>query len=74
MQEWDARRCPGCGDDITETTKDEHDGAYRAQLPVRCHRCHSLYDATDLIHAKREDGSDAYPQPRALSIPIVLRK
>lgn len=45
---WEERRCQGCGGDLTETTRPEHDGLgpdrwrYAALLPVRCHRCTAL--------------------------------
>jgi hypothetical protein len=44
---WQDLRCHRCGGDLTETTDPANDGspgnsAYRAQEPVRCHRCTAL--------------------------------
>lgn len=41
-------KCPGCGLPLSETTDPEHEGAYEAPPPMRCHAC------TPLEHRKDE--------------------
>jgi hypothetical protein len=31
--------CPGCGGELAETAKPEHEDRYRHRPPVECHRC-----------------------------------
>lgn len=41
-------RCPGCQLPLSETTDPDHEGAYEAPPPTRCHAC------TPLEHRKGE--------------------
>ena len=68
---FDDRRCRGCGGDLAETTRDEHDGLgpdrwrYAPLLPVRCHRCTALA-------ASEAEYKDS-PHPHALMHVVELR-
>jgi hypothetical protein len=60
---YEADACPGCGQPLSETTRPEREGRYRAGLAVRCHHC----TASAL-------GAEPYrdsPQPNALLIPVT---
>jgi len=65
LQDYEAGLCPGCGTPLAETTKAEHEFAYVAKDPIRCHRC----TASQRAMTAHEDK----PQASALSIPVVLR-
>lgn len=39
LLEDDADRCQGCGQPLSESTRPDAEGAYRADLPTRCHAC-----------------------------------
>ena len=47
---WRQHQCPGCGGDLTVTTKPENEERYRHELPLQCFRCvafaqsHKAYD------------------------------
>jgi len=68
---WEERRCRGCGGDLTETTRPEHDGLgpdryrYVPLPPVRCHRCTALAAS----EAKYKDS----PHPHALIHRVKLQ-
>lgn len=64
LEQYEASLCSGCGEPLEETTKPEHDGAYRAELPIRCHRCTAAGVATEAYEEN--------PQPQALMFPVVL--
>jgi len=64
LQDYEATLCKGCGHPLEETTKPEHDGAYRADLPIRCHRCTAAGAA--------QEAYGENPQPEALMFPIIL--
>jgi len=34
--------CDGCGGHLPDTTAPDADGAYVAELPIRCHRCTAI--------------------------------
>jgi hypothetical protein len=61
---YEANLCPGCRQPLAETTKPEHEFAYRAGQAIRCHRC----TAIDRAHTKYESA----PTPGALLIPVRL--
>lgn len=58
LLEYERSLCPGCRDDLAETTKPENEDKYVADLPIRCHRCTASERASE---AYRES-----PQPGAL--------
>lgn len=39
LQIYRETKCPGCGGDLDETTKAEHEDRYRHELPLQCYRC-----------------------------------
>lgn len=47
LDQYERQLCQGCGKALTETTKPEHYGAYRAGLPQRCHACTAIYEASE---------------------------
>lgn len=36
---YEAGLCPGCSNPLAETSKTEHEDAYRPEPPTRCHYC-----------------------------------
>jgi hypothetical protein len=66
LADYEARLCGGCNQPLDQTTKAEHDGAYRAGLPIRCHRCTASLQAQE---AYQEN-----PQPQALMFPVDLHQ
>lgn len=62
---YEANLCPGCRHPLDETTRPEHEYAYRAEEAIRCHRC------TASQRAGEHYGANEYSS--ALFIPIVLR-
>ena len=64
LEEYEAGLCQGCRDRLAETTRPDRDGAYRAGLPIRCHRC-----TAQLQQAERYADTT---QPTALLIPVEL--
>jgi hypothetical protein len=63
---YESELCPGCGHPMSETTAPENEFKYRAELPIRCHRC----TASGVAMAVYEDA----PQASALFIPVHLRE
>lgn len=55
--------CSGCGGHLPDTTAPDADGAYVAELPVRCHRCTAIGVQADAYHIP------TVPQPQALRYP-----
>ena len=39
LRNYEAGLCPGCNHPLEETTKPEHQDAYRPDEPIRCHYC-----------------------------------
>lgn len=39
LEDYEARLCGGCGDDLDETTKTENEGAYEPLPAILCFRC-----------------------------------
>jgi hypothetical protein len=60
-----ANRCPGCGGDLTVTTKPEHDDAYRPDLPLQCHRCAGF--------ARSHEAYKDHPHPQTLIHMVAQR-
>ncbi|HEY9414796.1 MAG TPA: hypothetical protein VIQ30_08575 [Pseudonocardia sp.] len=61
----EALTCSGCGGYLPHTTAPEADDAYKAELPIRCHRCTAI-----------AIGADAYsdtPHAHALRFPTRLQ-
>lgn len=44
---YESDRCGGCGGLLLETTDPGAEDMYRAELPVRCHRCTAIAEAVD---------------------------
>jgi hypothetical protein len=63
--EYEGGLCPGCSQPFAETTDSQNEFAYKATLPVRCHRC----TTSDIA----SEEAQKLPHPSALFIPIVLR-
>lgn len=61
---YEASLCGGCQHPLDETTRPENEYAYRAGLPIRCHRCTAM--------AMASDKAQSLPHPSALMIPIEL--
>jgi hypothetical protein len=64
LHDYESRLCSGCHQPLDQTTKREHDGAYRAELPIRCHRCTASLQAQEAYQES--------PNPQALMFPIDL--
>lgn len=43
LLEYEDQVCPGCGGYLPETTRDEAEFAYVAEVPQRCHRCTTVH-------------------------------
>jgi hypothetical protein len=67
---YEADSCPGCGDQLSETTAPENEFAYKVGLPVRCHRCTASGIASD----QYTDPDKGATQPQALFMQVELRK
>ena len=39
LMDYEAGLCPGCNLSLDETSKSEHQDAYRPEEPIRCHYC-----------------------------------
>ena len=39
LMEYEAGLCPGCQHPLDETSRPEHQDAYRPEQPIRCHYC-----------------------------------
>lgn len=48
LEDYEAGLCPGCQQSLEETSKPEHQDAYRPEQPIRCHYCtaRALVDET----------------------------
>lgn len=53
------KTCNGCGGWLPETTDPGNEGKYRADEPIRCHRCTAL-------HSKRSDYQEPHHQALVL--------
>ena len=47
LMEYENSLCPGCKHPLEETTKPENEYRYRAEIPMRCHRCTAIAMAGD---------------------------
>jgi hypothetical protein len=66
LAQYEAECCPNCKEPLEETSKAENEFRYRAEVPIRCHRCTATEIATDEAQSR--------PHPAALLIPIRLRE
>lgn len=66
LTQYEAECCPNCREPLEETSKPENEFRYRAETPIRCHRCTATEIATDEAQSR--------PHPAALLIPIRLRE
>jgi hypothetical protein len=66
LLDYEASLCSGCGHPLEETTDPDKEFKYRAQMPVRCHRC--------TASAQAMDSFQDMPHPEALHIPVILRE
>lgn len=66
LADWEADQCPGCGGNLAETTKREHEYAYvpDSAREALCHRCvgHTIAGSRYAEH----------PHARAMMIPLRL--
>lgn len=65
---YEAGLCPGCRHPLEETTDPDNEFRYKAQTPVRCHRCTASSVASEAIQ------NSNYYHPDALLLPIELRE
>lgn len=62
LLEFEAGKCGGCGDQLSETTKLENEFAYNGQVhSLRCHKCTAIEIAQAKVTGKKN-----YPHPGAL--------
>ena len=55
LMEYEAGLCPGCQHPLDETSKPEHEGAYRPDgPPIRCHYCTAEAVVSENIEKQRE--------------------
>jgi hypothetical protein len=62
---WRANRCPGCGGDLSVTTKPENEERFQPELPLECFRC--------VAYARSHEAYEKYPRPQAFVHQVPAR-
>lgn len=61
---YEADTCPNCRAPLHETTAAENEGRYRADLPMRCHKCTAI--------SERSEGYRDTAHSHALLFPVTF--
>jgi hypothetical protein len=53
---YESNACPGCGDQLSETTDPDNQFQYVADLPIRCHKCTAIHSKSEALNNSARPG------------------